>query len=177
MIRKQRSPLAGHIRVTFELPSCVWADQIFVTGEFNRWDEHALPMKQARDGVWRANVDLQEGSDYQFRYVIDGQWQTDHHADGFSGNQHGSQNSLIHACLPPCSPLDSPLDSSPETFSNAQAFDSTSISGTVSGRIHFEHRQRSTSVTPRSAKGTVDLQHHRTRTPQRASGRSLATMG
>jgi hypothetical protein len=81
--------------VTFELPSCVWADQISVSGSFNQWDERGIPLVQGHDGVWRATVDLAAGQRYEFRYWIDGRWQTDYHADGFTDNQYGSHNSVI----------------------------------------------------------------------------------
>ena len=100
MIRKYRSPVAGHVRVVFELPSCVWADRISLTGDFNEWRENDIVLQQTRSGVWQATVDLPLGARYQFRYVVDGQWCTDSHADGMSDNSYGSQNSLVVATLP-----------------------------------------------------------------------------
>lgn len=99
MINKKISPLCGHVRVTFELPSCIWADRIFVSGEFNQWDETQLRMRQGRDGVWRAEVDLPANRQFEFRYVIDGKWQTDYHADGSRSNQYGSENSVVDTSL------------------------------------------------------------------------------
>ena len=100
MIRKYRSPTPGHVRVVFELPSCVWADRISLTGDFNEWRENDIVLKQARSGVWQATVDLPLGTRHQFRYVIDGQWTTDSHSDGMSDNTYGSQNSIVVADLP-----------------------------------------------------------------------------
>ncbi|MBX3013788.1 MAG: isoamylase early set domain-containing protein [Caldilineaceae bacterium] len=100
MIQKQSSPCPGHVRVSFELPSCLWADRIFLVGDFNDWDEKATPMYQARDGVWRAVVDLPVGQHYQFRYIIDGQWKTDYNADGFAQGSYGTDNSVVYAELP-----------------------------------------------------------------------------
>lgn len=100
MIHKMRSSRPGHVQIVFELPSSIWANQIFLTGEFNEWDEHSLPMKQDRDGVWRKSLDLPSGRNYEFRYIIDGQWQIDFHADFFSSNIFVAQNSVINAELP-----------------------------------------------------------------------------
>lgn len=100
MIHKQPSPFPGHIRVTFELPSCLWADRIYLIGDFNQWNERSTPMRQERDGVWRARVDLPAGNHYQFRYMIDGQWKTDNHADGFAQGHYGVDNSVVFAALP-----------------------------------------------------------------------------
>lgn len=95
MIHKSPSLRPGHMRVTFELPSCVWADRIHVAGTFNNWDERAIPLVQSRDGVWRATIELSTGNRYEFRYLIDDRWQTDYHADGFTDNTFGGHNSVI----------------------------------------------------------------------------------
>lgn len=95
MIYKRASARPGFALVTFELPSCVWADRVAVTGTFNNWDDAGIPLVQSRDGVWRATIELPTGQRYEFRYVIDGRWQTDYHADGFTDNEYGSHNSVV----------------------------------------------------------------------------------
>lgn len=105
MIYKVPSPQAGLAYVVFELPSCVWADRIYVCGTFNNWDERSLPMCQERDGVWRTRLELPLGQRYEFRYVIDGRWQTDYHADGFTENGFGSHNSIVDLALVMALPL------------------------------------------------------------------------
>jgi hypothetical protein len=50
--------------------------------------------------VWRATLDLPQSTHYEYRYLIDGQWKTDSHADGFANNSHGSENSVVNATLP-----------------------------------------------------------------------------
>lgn len=101
MLNKSQSPIPGHVRVTFELPSCIWADKIYVTGDFNNWDERSTPMSQSRNGLWCVELDLLAGRRYEFRYIIDGHWQTDHHADGFTTNAYGEENSVVVAELMP----------------------------------------------------------------------------
>lgn len=100
MIRKISTPNPTCVRVVFELPSCLWADRIYLVGDFNNWDETATPMHQERDGVWRAVLELKRGVSYEFRYLIDGQWTSDSHADGFAENRFGVSNSVVHASLP-----------------------------------------------------------------------------
>jgi hypothetical protein len=100
MIHKRPSPKPGHIRVVFELPSCIWADRIFLVGDFNQWVATATPMQQERDGFWRAVVDLPAGSQCAFRYLIDGEWKTDYHGDGFATNSFGIDTSVVYAVLP-----------------------------------------------------------------------------
>jgi hypothetical protein len=105
MIYKTPTHQAGLVRVVFELPSCLWADRIFVSGTFNDWNERTLPMQQDRDGIWRAQLELPLGQRYEFRYVIDGRWQTDYHADGFTENSYGSHNSIVDLTLVMVLPL------------------------------------------------------------------------
>ena len=100
MIRKLASTQPDTIHIVFELPACVWADRIFVCGDFNDWSTDSLAMLQERDGVWRATIDLPRNQRYQFRYLIDGQWQTEWHADGFADSGHGSQNSVLETTQP-----------------------------------------------------------------------------
>ena len=99
MIYKAPSNQPGYVRVVFELPSCVWADRIYVSGSFNDWSETKIPMFQDRDGVWRATVELPAGQTHEYRYLIDGRWQTDYHADGCTNNSYGSHNSVIDLTL------------------------------------------------------------------------------
>ena len=92
MIRKLPSPKIDCVRMIFELPACIWADRIFLVGDFNQWSTSITPFVQSRDGVWRATLDLHAGREYQFRYLVDGTWQTDFHADGWADNEFGSKN-------------------------------------------------------------------------------------
>jgi 1,4-alpha-glucan branching enzyme len=95
VIRKNPSPVSGHVRVVFELPSSIWADRIHLTGDFNNWCEHDIPFQQTRSGVWQATVDLPIGRHYEFRYLIDSHWHTDFYADNISD----SPNSVVVAEL------------------------------------------------------------------------------
>lgn len=100
MIRKHSSSIPGHVCVVFELPASVWADRIYLTGDFNEWCENDLPLRQGRDGTWRVTLDLPVDQCFQFRYVVDGEWQTDWCADGAEENTFGSQNSVVTSELP-----------------------------------------------------------------------------
>ena len=101
MIKKQPSPNQGRVRVTFELPSCLWADRIFVVGDFNDWSRTANPMHQGRDGAWQSTLELEIGRNYEFRYLIDGNWHTDYHADASRINAFGSENSVVDLAVLP----------------------------------------------------------------------------
>lgn len=95
MIRKYASPIPNHIRVIFELPASLWADQISLVADFNHWNPDTVLFHQERDGVWRAVVDLPICRRFEFRYLIDGAWSTDIHADDVTPNEHGSFNSVV----------------------------------------------------------------------------------
>lgn len=111
MIHKTPSTKAGYTRVTFELPSCVWADRIYVTGTFNNWNENEYSLQQSRDGIWRVSIELPAGKEYEFRYLVDGRWQTDYHADGYTDNAYGSQNSILDLSLSKVVPMEERLSS------------------------------------------------------------------
>jgi 1,4-alpha-glucan branching enzyme len=82
-------------RVTFILPNSTWADAIYLVGDFNGWNHSSHPFQRGREGTWTLTLDLEVGRCYQFRYLHDGDWINDSQADGFVGNPHGSDNSLV----------------------------------------------------------------------------------
>lgn len=100
MITKRKSSQPGFVRVCFELPAYLWADRVYVVGDFNNWDRQCTPLRQDRDGVWRVEIDLPRGQRFQFRYYVDNHWLTDNHADGMTDNPYGTQNSIVEADLP-----------------------------------------------------------------------------
>ena len=95
MIHKTHASVAGYRRVIFELPASLWADRIFVVGDFNHGQPSQTPLVQARDGVWRAALDLPSGQSYHFHYMVNGERRTDFHADGFATAASGFPTSLI----------------------------------------------------------------------------------
>lgn len=100
MITKRRSARPGFIWVCFELPAYVWADHVYVAGDFNGWDGQRTPMYQDRQGVWRVEVELPTDKRFEFRYLVDNHWLTDCHSDGVTTNLYGTQNSIVETTLP-----------------------------------------------------------------------------
>ncbi len=137
MIRKFSSVKPGHVRVVFELPSCVWADRVFLTGDFNNWSQTDTPLHQNRSGVWQVAIEAPVGQKIEFRYVIDGQWRTDFHADGFTDNIFGTQNSVVVAELPEIEPDKQDVGSS--LVRESRSF-RTVVPGTVSKRSKESRR-------------------------------------
>jgi 1,4-alpha-glucan branching enzyme len=97
MITKEPASKQGFMRVTFELPSNMWAERMNLVGEFNDWDTSATPMKRNRsDANWRTTLVLEAGKRYRFRYLIDGkEWLNDWHADDHVENPYGTHDSVI----------------------------------------------------------------------------------
>lgn len=90
------------IKVTFEvpqteLPEGIDVATVRVVGEFNAWDETALPLKyDKKRRVYRATVELEPGQKYQFRYLInDGYWCNDWSADEYTPNNLGEDNCVV----------------------------------------------------------------------------------
>ena len=97
MIKKEASPSAGKVFVTFEYPAAARATSVHLVGDFNRWNEQTTPMQRdGRAGVWRVRLELDKGREFQFRYLVDStSWHNDWHADRYVPNIHGSDNSVI----------------------------------------------------------------------------------
>ena len=101
MIIKKQLKSRPICKVTFKLPAkeANAAKKINIVGEFNDWDFHATPMKRLRKGDFTATVDLEQGKEHQFRYLLDDtHWENDPTADKFVPTPYGdSENSVIIA--------------------------------------------------------------------------------
>ncbi|MGC9360125.1 MAG: isoamylase early set domain-containing protein, partial [Anaerolineae bacterium] len=60
------------VRVTFRLPSTIWAESVHLVGDFNDWSRTSHPLRRTRDGEWEISLQLEEGKTYQFRYLVNG---------------------------------------------------------------------------------------------------------
>ena len=96
MLLKSYSKTGKKCRVTFKLPAEVNAENVALVGDFNDWDEEANPMKKLKDGSFSAQVSLETGETYRFRYLLDGErWENDWEPDGYATNEHGTDDSLV----------------------------------------------------------------------------------
>ena len=83
-------------RVTFILPNSIWADIIYLVGDFNHWNCSSHPFQRDREGRWILTVDLELGQAYQFRYLRDDQgWMHEYQADDYVYNPSGSDNFVV----------------------------------------------------------------------------------
>jgi 1,4-alpha-glucan branching enzyme len=65
-----------------------------VTGSFCGWDPVAHPLKRNRHGVWKTTLMLPPGH-YEYRFLVDGQWQDDPTCPERIPNPFGSENCVF----------------------------------------------------------------------------------
>ncbi|MFH1681157.1 MAG: alpha-amylase family glycosyl hydrolase [Candidatus Eisenbacteria bacterium] len=99
--------LAGAIEATAEVPVLLRysADgpdhQVFVAGEWNRWDPAADRMTDADgDGIFEREIELAPGR-YEYKFVVDDVWVEDPNARESVTNPYGSSNSVLYAGAEP----------------------------------------------------------------------------
>lgn len=97
MIRKIPSKDPLKVLVRFELPPAIWADSVYLVGDFNNWDQTSHPMTRDRnDATWYIVLELERDKDYQFRYLVNGhEWHNDWKADNYAPNPYGGTNSVV----------------------------------------------------------------------------------
>jgi 1,4-alpha-glucan branching enzyme len=94
--RQARDDKSGTIKVTFDLPASVEANEIALVGEFNDWSPTAMKLQRAKSGAWRVTVPLEAGHRYRYRYLIDGEfWENDWRADEYERNPFGADDSVV----------------------------------------------------------------------------------
>jgi hypothetical protein len=77
--------------------TCRSAKQLFLAGDFNRWDPAARPMDADAEGAWVARLFLAPG-EYQFKYrADDGRWFNDHAAFGMARGPFGWNSTVVVA--------------------------------------------------------------------------------
>ena len=72
------------------------ASSIQIAGDFNNWQpENTILEKIAENGTWQIKLDLEPGY-YQYRLVVDGQWQQDPYNENIEINPFGEYNSVLN---------------------------------------------------------------------------------
>ena len=92
-ISKQYLKSKPECKITFNLYAKE-ADQVELVGEFNGWKPAKL--KKYRNGNFKTQLNLPVDKAYEFRYLVDGQWQNDPAADAYKWNDFaGDDNSVV----------------------------------------------------------------------------------
>lgn len=86
-------------KCTFKLPKAAApeANDVKVVGDFTDWLAQPVNMKRLKSGDFKAEIDIEVGKRYQYRYLIDNQeWENDWQADGYQPvPELGVENSVL----------------------------------------------------------------------------------
>ena len=81
-------------KVTFSLENAD-ANEVFLIGDFNKWNPKSHPMKSDENGAWVRNVIIPPG-EYEYKFIVDGQWKEDPQNEQLSLNCYGTYNNIIN---------------------------------------------------------------------------------
>ena len=70
------------------------ATEVIVTGDFTQWSREGVRLRKGPNDEWRTVLELRPG-EYQYRLVVDGNWQEDPQASQKVPNPYGGQNSVL----------------------------------------------------------------------------------
>jgi 1,4-alpha-glucan branching enzyme len=74
-------------------PSAPQAQRVSIAGDFNQWNPSSHPLQRDIKGTWRISLDLKPGK-YEYRFLLDGEWQNDPNCDSFVENPFSTSNCL-----------------------------------------------------------------------------------
>jgi 1,4-alpha-glucan branching enzyme len=93
MTAKISEPKPKRCKITFSLTSPD-AKEVILMGDFNQWNPKVHPMKKNKTGVWEKVTLLFPGT-YEYRFMVDGQWENDPNNAQTRTNQFGTKNNFI----------------------------------------------------------------------------------
>ena len=95
-IKKKYLKSKSVCKVTFELDG-IEAENIVAVGNFNEWNIEATPLKKFKNGKFKTTIDLEKGSSYEFRYIVDGVYTNDEQADAYAFNDFANaENGVLN---------------------------------------------------------------------------------
>ena len=81
-------------KVTFSFESS-GAEEVILMGDFNNWNEKKHPMKNNGNGMWNKSVLIPPGR-YEYKFLVDGQWEEDPQNDQTCLNCFGTYNNVFN---------------------------------------------------------------------------------
>ncbi|HYV28701.1 MAG TPA: isoamylase early set domain-containing protein, partial [Candidatus Eisenbacteria bacterium] len=75
---------------SFNAPAAM---SVMLVGDFTRWQEKPISLKQEQNGVWKTTVPLAPGT-YHYRFLVDGEWRDDPECTLRVPNPYGAQDSV-----------------------------------------------------------------------------------
>lgn len=91
MSTRQRSQQSKGHEIAIEAPN---AKTVVVTGCFCGWDPVGHPLKRHRNGTWKTKLLLPPGQ-YEYRLLVDDQWQDDPTCGDRVPNSFGTENCIL----------------------------------------------------------------------------------
>ena len=76
---------------TLEAPEVT---EVYLAGSFNDWDPQAEPLEKDEGGLWTTSLALDPG-EYEYLFVVDGEWWEDPACEESVPNPHGTYNSVL----------------------------------------------------------------------------------
>ncbi len=70
------------------------ARAVLILGDFNGWDQKRGAMKKNQKGLWYKTLLIAPGT-YQYKFLVDGEWQNDPECNETTTNIHGTLNSVL----------------------------------------------------------------------------------
>lgn len=82
-------------KVTFTVPAQD-AKKVSVVGDFNNWNPKENELRRLKNGSFKGTFDIPKENSYEFRYLIDGNYENEAEADGFQWNEYaGTENAVL----------------------------------------------------------------------------------
>ena len=94
MVRMKIRQKIKRRKVTFSLEDTD-ANEVFLIGDFNKWNPKTHPMKRDGNGTWIRNVIIPPGK-YEYKFMVDGQWKEDPQNDQLNPNCFGTCNNILN---------------------------------------------------------------------------------
>ena len=70
------------------------AAKVFVAGDFNHWLAGDVRLRRDQEGIWRGCLWLEPGR-YEYRFIVDAEWQDDPRATTRVPNEFGTTNCVL----------------------------------------------------------------------------------
>ncbi|SDS12447.1 isoamylase early set domain-containing protein [Gramella sp. MAR_2010_147] len=92
-ITKQYLKSKPECKITFVVPAKE-ANKVEVAGDFSNWNTSSL--KKYKNGNFKGHLNLPVDREYQFRYIVDGEWVNESEADAYKWNDYAAtENSVL----------------------------------------------------------------------------------
>ena len=88
---KSSGKLEKEVPFEFYAPA---ATDVRVAGTFNNWDASKNRLKKDKEGRWSMTLKLKSGQ-YEYRYLVDGNWENDQRPVGCVPNAFGTWNCVL----------------------------------------------------------------------------------